>query len=328
MKIGYIGLGRMGKNMVLRLLEQGIEVVAWNRSPEPLEEVIQAGAVGAKDLENLVSSLRESTLHLRGEQNTPGVKSPNTPGVAKNNNIIIWLMLPAGEVTDEFIDKLLPLLSPGDLIIDGANSFYKDTLRRNEKITEKGIHFMDIGVSGGPGGARSGACMMIGGSKEDFDRVKEIVVAGSAPNAFGHFGKVGAGHFAKMVHNGIEYGMMEAIGEGAAILKASQFDFDLAEVFRVYNKRSVIESRLVGWTQEALEEDPELKEISSEIKSTGEGEWTIKTAQELGIQVPIIEDSFRVRKNSASDKEDSPEGFRNKIVSAQRGKFGQHEVRK
>lgn len=302
MKIGYIGLGKMGKNMVLRLLQQGIEVAAWNRSPEPLNEVVKAGAIGAESIEDLVNKL----------------ESPR----------IIWLMLPAGEVTDEYINKLLPLLSAGDLMVDGANSFYKDTLRRAEKIKPTGIHFMDIGVSGGPDGARNGACLMIGGAKEDVLRVMAVVKAASAPDAWGHFGPVGSGHFAKMVHNGIEYGMMEAISEGAAVLKYGPFKLDLADIFKVYNKGSVIASRLVGWTQEALAEDADLKEISSEIKSTGEGEWTIKTAKELGVEVPVIEQSFKVRQNSPSNSEDSPQGFRNKVVSAMRGKFGKHEVKK
>lgn len=292
----------MGKNMVLRLLQQGIEVVAFNRSPQPLEEVVKAGAIGADSTEDLVNKL----------------EAPR----------IIWLMLPAGEVTDEHIDKLLPLLSKGDLLIDGANSFYKDTLRRATKLTSHEIHFVDIGVSGGPAGAREGACLMIGGVKEDVVRIMEIVKAAAAEDAWGHFGPVGAGHFAKMVHNGIEYGMMEAIGEGAAVLKYGPFKLDLAEIFRVYNKRSVIESRLVGWIQKALSEDHDLKEISSEIKSTGEGQWTIKTARQLGVEVPVIEDSFKVRQNSPNDPEDSPQGFRNKVVSAMRGKFGRHDVRK
>lgn len=305
MKIGYVGLGKMGKNMVLRLLEQGQEVVAWNRSPGPLEEVIKAGALGAESLEDLVKKLRND-----------------------GDEVVIWLMLPAGEVTDEHIDKLLPLLSKDDLIIDGANSFYKDTLRRAEKIKPTGVHFMDIGVSGGPAGARNGACMMIGGDREDVERIMEVVKVGSAPEAYGHFGPVGSGHFAKMVHNGIEYGMMEAIGEGAAILKHGPFKLDLAEIFRVYQHRSVIESRLVEWTQEALTEDPDLTEISSEIKTSGEGEWTVQVARELGVDVPVIEDSLKVRQGSINDTEDSPDGFRNKVVSAQRGRFGQHPVKK
>lgn len=302
MKLGFIGLGRMGKNMVLHLLEQKVEVVAWNRSPEPLEEVAKAGAIKAENLKSLIFNL----------------KSPR----------LVWLMLPAGEVTDQFIDEVLPLLSSGDLLIDGANSFYKDTLRHAEKINPTGVHFMDIGVSGGPAGARTGACLMIGGEKQDFERIKNLVEKIAAPNAWGHFGPAGSGHFAKMVHNGIEYGMMEAIAEGFTILKTSRFNFDLADIARVYNNRSVIESRLVGWTNKTLEEDPGLSEISSEIKSTGEGEWTVNTAKELGVEVPVIEDSLKVRQNSLNDKEDSPEGFRNKIVSAMRGKFGQHKIKK
>ena len=225
MKIGYVGLGRMGKNMVLHLLEGGIEVVAWNRSPEPLAEVEKAGAIPAKDVKDLVSKL----------------ESPR----------VVWIMMPAGDVTDQFIDEILPLLEKGDILIDGGNSFYKDTLRRAEKIKPTGVHFMDIGTSGGPGGARVGACLMIGGDKADYEQIKELVVAASAPEAYGHFGPVGAGHFAKMVHNGVEYGMMEAISEGAAILKSAPFPMDLVEIFRVYNKRSVVESRLVGWALDA-----------------------------------------------------------------------------
>lgn len=292
----------MGKNMVLRLLEQGVEVVAWNRSSEPLDEVAKKGAVKAENIEALVKNL--------------------------NSPRIVWLMLPAGETTDEFIDKLLPHLEPGDLLIDGANSFYKDTLRRAEKIKKAGVRFMDIGVSGGPSGARNGACLMVGAELEDFEKVRELVEKIAAPNAWGHFGKVGAGHFAKMVHNGIEYGMMEAIAEGGAILKASEFNFNLEDVFRVYNNRSVIESRLVEWSTQALLEDPELESYSAKIGHTGEGEWTVKTAKELGVDASVIGESFKVRVESDKVDENSPNGFRNKLVSAMRGKFGGHSVKK
>lgn len=309
MKIGYIGLGRMGKNMVLHLLEEGIEVVAWNRSPEPVEEVVKAGAVGVKDLEDLVSKL----------------ESPR----------IIWLMLPAGDITDEYIDKLLPILEKGDLLIDGGNSFYKDTLRRAEKAGNKGIHYMDIGTSGGPRGARTGACLMIGGTKEDFQRVEPICKAAAALGAYQHLGPVGSGHFAKMVHNAIEYGMMESIGEGLAILKNGPFDYDFVKLLDIYNHRSVVESRLIGWAQDAFKEDPQLSNISSSIGSGGSGkrvpgeaDWTVEVAREMGIDVPSMEDAVRVRENSASDREDSPEGFRNKVISAMRGVFGQHDVKK
>ncbi len=302
MKIGYVGLGRMGKNMVLHLLENKIEVVAWNRSPEPLAEVVKAGALSSTDLKDLVSKLE-------------------TPRV-------IWVMMPAGDVTDEFIDQLVPLLDKGDLIIDGGNSFYKDTLRRAKKLEAAGIRFMDIGTSGGPGGARSGACLMIGGQKSDYDSIKELVVAVSAKDAYGHFGPIGAGHFAKMVHNGVEYGMMEAISEGAAILKNAPFPLDLLEIFRVYNNRSVVESRLVGWALDALKEDAELNEYSSVIGHTGEGEWTANTAKELDVNADIISRSFEIRVESQDVKEDSPNGYRNKMTSAMRGKFGQHAVKK
>lgn len=302
MKIGYVGLGRMGKNMVLRLLEQGVEVVAWNRSPEPREEVKAAGAVTPGTVAELVQSL----------------ETPRT----------IWLMLPAGAVTDEFIDQILPLLDQGDLLIDGGNSFYKDTLRRWEKIQPTGVHFMDIGTSGGPGGSRTGACLMIGGEQMDFERIKALAQKIAASDAYGYFGPIGSGHFAKMIHNGIEYGMMEAISEGAALLKSSQFNLDLVEVFRVYNNRSVVESRLVGWALEALREDPKLSAYSSEIGHTGEGEWTVKVAQELEVDARVIKDSFEIRVQSPQVEENSPNGYRNKLTSAMRGKFGQHAVTK
>ena len=317
MKIGYIGLGRMGKNMVLRLLEQEIEVVAYNRSSEPVSEVVAKGAIGADSLEDLVNKLRD-------------------PDMRQNDGIIVWLMLPAGEVTDEYIDKLLLLLKPQDLLIDGANSFYKDTLRRNEKITKMGIHFMDIGVSGGPKGARSGACLMIGGSSEDFAKIEGLAKAAAAENSYQHLGPIGAGHFAKMVHNGIEYGMMEAIGEGLAILKYSDFKYDFTKLLDLYNHGSVVESRLVKWTLDAFKEDKDLSDTSSVIGSGGsgkekvkaEGDWTYELAQGMGIDAPALKAALDVRHSSSDIDETSPNGFRNKVVSAMRGQFGLHDVKK
>lgn len=309
MKIGYIGLGRMGKNMVLNLLEKGIEVVAWNRSQQPVEEVAQAGAISAKDIDDLISKL----------------EAPRT----------VWVMITAGTAIDEVLETLSEKLSPGDLVIDGGNSFYKETLKRNEMLLKKGIHFMDAGTSGGIEGARNGACIMVGGFKEDFDRVEEVFKAAAMPNAYAYLGPTGAGHFAKTIHNGIEYGMMQAIGEGAAILKSSPFPYDLREVFRIYNTGSIIESRLVGWTLAELKNDPELANISSVIgsgggagKTKGEGHWTVDLAKEMGIDVPVIESSVKVRDESDKDEENSPNGFRNKIVAAMRWQFGQHPVKK
>lgn len=291
MKVGFLGLGKMGAGLVAQLQEKGHEVLAWNRSEHPLKNV--------ENIEELVNGLSV------GER-------------------IIWLMLPAGPVVDDFLSQLEPMLAKGDLVIDGGNSRYSDTLRRSKDLGELGISYMDVGVSGGPKGARSGACLMIGGDKQDYDRLIPVWEAMAAPKAYGLMGSVGAGHFAKMVHNGIEYGMMQVIAEGAAVLKQSQFNIDMAMVFEIYNNRSVIESRLVGWTHEALVEDPELNEISSKIDHTGEGEWTVEAARELGIEVPIIAESLEVRKRSTPDSED----YRDKVVSAMRGKFGGHKVKK
>lgn len=301
MTIGYIGLGKMGKNMVLHLLEQGEHVVAYNRSPEPVAEVVAAGATGATSIEDLVAKLKANNSQLP---------------------TVIWLMLKAGQVVDDHISQLIPLLAAGDIIIDGGNSFYKDTIRRAKQLQENSIHFMDVAVSGGPNGARTGACLMIGGETHDFETIKPLIEKVAAPTAFAHLGKAGAGHFAKMVHNGIEYGMMQAIAEGAAVLKASEFDYDFSKVFGIYNNRSVIESKLIGWTKGVFETNPELTDISSAIGMLGEGEWTVDAAQELGIPVPIIEGSVNVRKESVT----TPENFRNKVVTALRGAFGGHNT--
>lgn len=318
MKIGYIGLGRMGRNMALLLLEKGIEVVAWNRSPEPREQLKKE----AKELKNGADNL---TVVENLDEIVSNLEEPR----------VIWLMVTAGPAIDEVLNQLAEKLKPGDLVIDGGNSFYLDTLRRNEILSKKGIHFMDAGTSGGVEGARSGACIMTGGSKEDFEKAEPIFKAAAMPEAYAYLGPIGAGHFAKTIHNGIEYGMMEAIGEGAAILKSSPFPYDLREVFRIYNTGSIIESRLVGWTYDELKNDPKLDNISSVIGSGGgagktkaEGHWTIELAEKLGVETPVIKASVEVRDKSDQDTEDSPNGFRNKIVAAMRWQFGRHPVKK
>jgi len=291
MKLGFIGLGKMGKGLVLSMREKGIEVLAWNRSPNEVANVAT--------IEEMIGKLEAGKR-------------------------IIWLMVPAGAAVDEMITKLRTLLSPEDLVIDGGNSFYKDDVRRGEFLSTKGVKYMDVGVSGGPKGAREGACLMIGGDKDKYSELIELWKVVSASESFEYFGAIGAGHFAKMVHNGIEYGMMQAIAEGAAVLQASQYNFDLAKVFALYNHNSVISSRLVGWTQAAFEIDPNLDKISSKIDHTGEGEWTVNTAHELGVEVPIIKESLEVRKRSAVESDN----FSDKAVSAMRGQFGGHQVSK
>ncbi len=296
-KIGYIGLGKMGKNMALRLLEHNWNVVAYNRSPESIEEIEGAGAVGAYSLKEVVEKL-------------------DTPR-------LIWLMVPHS-VVDSVLEELVPLLSSGDVIVDGGNSNYKQSVRRAGELKEKNIEFMDVGVSGGPAGARDGACTMVGGEKEMFDKYEELFKDISAPNAYAYMGRGGAGHFVKMVHNGIEYGMMQAIGEGFEVLKKSDFELSLKEVSRIYNNKSVIESRLTKWLEDGFEEYGEdLESISGKVSASGEGLWTVETAKELGVSVPIIEGALKFREQS----QENP-SYTGQVVSALRNQFGGHEVSK
>lgn len=293
MHIGYIGLGKMGKNMVLRLLEQGIEITAWNRSAEPVKEVVAAGAKAAMNIPDLVSSLPERK--------------------------IVWVMLPAN-VTQEVIERLVSLLSKDDIIIDGANSHYKESQKKGELCAKHRIKYIDIGVSGGPSGARNGACCMVGGDSDSFALVEPLVKAASAPHAYQHFPGLGAGHFVKMVHNGIEYGMMQAIAEGFTIMKQSDYNLNLEDVTKIYNNRSVVESRLIGWTQSGFEKyGQDLEEFSGSIGHLGEGKWTVETAEEMGIPVPVIADSFKFRLDST----DNP-SYTGKVVQMLRNQFGGH----
>ncbi|TSC67922.1 MAG: 6-phosphogluconate dehydrogenase, partial [Parcubacteria group bacterium Gr01-1014_72] len=307
---------------VARLLKKRHRVVAWNRSEAPRKEAEQLAPAA-------VSSLAE----LAG-----GLPAPRT----------VWLMVSHGAV-DAVLDELLPHLSAGDTVIDGGNSFYKDSIRRAKRLGAAGVHFLDVGVSGGPAGARNGACLMIGGERAIFEKHEplfrdlsaEILVRQHSnilqnvgmlskerggetayAYAYAYLGESGAGHFAKMVHNGIEYGMMQSLAEGMAVLKASPFHFDLNEVARIYNNRSVIESRLVGWLQSGLQKhETDLKDISPTVAHTGEGQWTVEAAKELGVSVPIIEASLQFRKDSATHR-----SFIGKILSLLRGEFGGHEV--
>lgn len=298
MQIGYIGLGKMGQNMVLRLLEKGHDVVAWNRSPEPGKVVSEAGATVVPNLDALIEQ----------------VKGPR----------VIWLMLPAGDVTESHIQTLIPMLQPGDTLIDGGNAFYKDSQRRGQLLhDEYGIHYLDVGTSGGPAGARNGACLMIGGEAETYARLQPLFADIASEDAYQFFPGYGAGHFVKMVHNGIEYGMMQAIAEGFAVMKASEYDLDLIKVADIYQHRSVIESRLVGWAQSGFERfGQDLEEVSPTIGHTGEGEWTVNAAKELGIPVPIIEGSYQFRVQSAKNP-----AYTNKIVSMLRHEFGGHSTK-
>ncbi len=296
MKLGYIGLGKMGYNMVELLLDKKYEVVAYNRSLDAVRRIAQQGAKPADSLRTLTYALEQPRL--------------------------VWLMVPA-EAVDGVLKELVPLLSKGDTVIDGGNSPYKDSMKRAQELEAKGLDFLDAGVSGGPRGARTGACIMVGGRETVFRKFEGLFRDLSVEKGYAYLGKSGAGHFVKMVHNGIEYGMMQALAEGFAVLKTSSFDLDLAAVAELYNHKSVIESRLVGWLKAAFGEyGADLKGISGAVAQSGEGMWTVEAAKELGIPVSIIEGALDFRLQS--EKEPSYTG---QIVSALRNQFGGHEVK-
>ncbi len=293
MKIGYIGLGKMGHNMVERLLEKKWEVVAWNRSEGPLKKVVSKGAVGALSIKALVGDLPKPRL--------------------------IWIMLPHGTV-DMMLKKLTPLLSPGDTIIDGGNSPYFKTIERAKRLKKKGVHYLDAGVSGGPSGARKGACVMVGGERRVFTKHEKLFKDIALPNGYEYMGMSGAGHFVKMVHNGIEYGMMQALAEGFAVMKKSAYDLDLRAVAELYNHGSVIESRLVKWIAKAYKEyGVALKGISGKVAASGEGLWTVQTGKRLKVSTENIKQALDFR--TASQKKPSYTG---QVLTAMRNQFGGH----
>lgn len=298
-ELGIIGLGKMGGNLAIQLLEKGWGVVGYNRTKDKVPGFLEHGLVPAY-------SLKEVAEKLSGPR-------------------IIWIMLPAGKAIDDIIfgeDGIVHHLEKGDIIVEAGNSFYKDAQPRYDKLKKLGIKYIDIGVSGGPGGARNGACLMVGGDKEVYEYLLPLLLDMSLPGAIAHFEGTGGGHFVKMVHNGIEYGMMQAIGEGFEVLKKMKYPLDLQEVARIYNRGSVIESRLVGWLEKAYKEyGPELKGISGSIGFTGEGEWTVNTAKELNVPVPVIEDSFKFRQQSQKKP-----SYTGQVVSALRNQFGGHKV--
>ncbi|MCR4283982.1 MAG: decarboxylating 6-phosphogluconate dehydrogenase [Parcubacteria group bacterium] len=296
LKIAYIGLGKMGLNMVERLIKKGYEISAFDINEEARRKADEAGALTFDSIEKLVR--REESPRL------------------------IWIMVPY-KFVDDVLEKVKPILQKGDTVIDGGNSPYKESIRRAKKLKEMGINFLDVGVSGGPSGARNGASLMIGGEKKDYEKYEELFKDLSAPEGYGYMGDHGAGHFVKMVHNGIEYGMMQAIAEGFAIMKKSPLNLNLTKIAEVYNNGTVIESRLISWLGKAFKEEGEgLKEISGKISHSGEGLWTVEASKELEVPAPVIEDSLNFRINS----QENP-SYTGQIVSALRNQFGGHEVK-
>jgi 6-phosphogluconate dehydrogenase len=285
----------MGMNMARRLLAAKHEVVAFNRTPAKVDEIAKEGAIGTPSIENFVKHL----------------KAPRT----------VWLMLPTGEVLESHLKQLSGLLSKGDLIIDGGNSFYKDDLRHAQELAQRGIHYLDAGVSGGIWGLKLGYCTMVGGEKADFDRIEPILKDLAPKNGYLYCGPSGAGHFVKMVHNGIEYGMMQAYGEGFEILQASPYKVDMQKVAALWNQGSVIRSWLLELAAEAFADDKDLKNISGYVEDSGEGRWTVQQAVESGVAAPVI--TLSLFQRFLSRQKDA---FSNRVLAALRGKFGGHAL--
>ena len=300
MEIGMIGLGRMGGNMVLRLLRGGHHVVAYDPQAEAVQVVAQQGAVGARHVPDLVARL--------------------TPPKA------VWVMVPSGDPTEATISALADLLSAGDIVIDGGNSNYKDSMRRAAALKMKGIDFLDVGTSGGIWGLTEGYCLMVGGEPDAYQRLEPVfqTLAPGPDRGYGHVGPAGAGHFVKMVHNGIEYGLMQAYAEGFELLNAKrELDLDLAQIAEIWRYGSVVRSWLLDLAAAALHDDPRLESIQAYVEDSGEGRWTVQESIDLAVPVPVITLALQTRYRS---RQEQPFGAR--LLAALRNQFGGHAVRK
>ena len=299
MDIAMIGLGKMGANMATRLLRGGHRVVAYDINETAIQAAEEAGAEGARTLNEVAEKL----------------KPPRS----------VWVMVPSGQITENTIQALSDQLSPGDIVIDGGNSNYKDSIRRAKELKEKGLHFIDVGTSGGVWGLAEGYSMMVGGEKDVVDRHRPILetLAPGPDKGWGHVGPPGSGHFVKMIHNGIEYGLMQAYAEGFDIMKAkSEFDLDLHQIAEIWRYGSVVRSWLLDLTSAALAEDEELEGIKAWVQDSGEGRWTVFEAIDLDVSAPVITASLQRRLRS---RDDQP--FADKLLAALRNQFGGHAVK-
>jgi 6-phosphogluconate dehydrogenase len=297
-ELGMIGLGKMGSNMTRRLLEGGHRLVAYDRDTDPVKDVVALGAVAADSLEDLVSKLA-------------------TPRA-------VWVMVPAGDPTESVVTALSKVLSPDDTIVDGGNSNYKDSQRRATSLEEEGVHFVDVGTSGGVWGLTEGYSLMVGGERAIVDRLRPVfeTLAPRKDNGWGHVGPCGTGHFVKMVHNGIEYGLMQAYAEGFEILQAKEgFDLDLHQIAEIWRYGSVVRSWLLDLTAGALSEDQTLSEIKGWVADSGEGRWTVAEAIDADVPAPIITLSLLMRLVSRQDQ-----SYAAKLLAAMRHQFGGHAV--
>ena len=300
MQIAMIGLGKMGANMTVRLLNDGHKVVAYDLNEEAIVKAEQAGATGARTLDEVVEKL-------------------STPRVT-------WVMVPAGAPTEQTVQALSEKLEPGDIIIDGGNSNFHETMRRGSEVKAKGIGFVDVGTSGGVWGLKEGYSMMVGGDKEHVAVVQPALetLAPAVDKGWGHVGPVGSGHYVKMVHNGIEYGMMQAYAEGFALMrKREEYGLDLHQIAEIWRYGSVVRSWLLDLTAEALDENPELDGIAPYVPDSGEGRWTVFESIDQNFSAPVITLSLLQRFRSREQ-----EGYTEKMLSAMRNKFGGHSIKK
>lgn len=297
MELGFIGLGRMGGNMVQRLLRGGEhQAVVYDRELSVAKSMEQFGARAAASLEDLMRQL----------------KAPRT----------VWMMVPAGDPVDETLQALMALGAKRDIFIDGGNSYYKDSIRRAKEVEQQGFHFLDAGTSGGIWGLQVGYCMMIGGRPEVFRHVEPVLKTLAPEDGYGHMGPSGSGHFVKMVHNGIEYGMMQAYAEGFEILHASQYDLDNAKIAKLWNQGSVVRSWLLELAESAFQNDPQLSGIQGYVEDTGEGRWTVLAAIEEDVPATSIAHALFARFSSRQQN-----SFGNRLLAALRNEFGGHAVR-
>ncbi|MFQ5607556.1 MAG: phosphogluconate dehydrogenase (NAD(+)-dependent, decarboxylating) [Candidatus Zixiibacteriota bacterium] len=296
MKLGMIGLGKMGANMTQRLIEDGHEVVAFDMSAENVSLAVDKGAIGSSSLSDLIDKL--------------------------DNRKVVWVMVPSGDVTEKVIVEVASQLAEGDIIIDGGNSFYKDSVRRHGELATRGINFIDAGTSGGVWGLEVGYCLMVGGDEEPVAHISPALKTLAPPNGYRRVGGAGAGHFVKMVHNGIEYGMMQSYAEGFEILGASNFKIDLRDVAELWGQGSVVRSWLLELLERAFADDPGLDKITGFVNDSGEGRWTVKEAIDLDVPALNLTHALMTRFRSRQDN-----SFSDRVLAALRNQFGGHAVK-
>lgn len=295
MEIGVIGLGKMGYGLACNLKDNGYTVFGNDIGEESVVKANEYGVTSHLEMEKFLSEFTDKK--------------------------VIFLMTPSGEIVDQTIQKILPSLNSGDIVIDAGNSNYKDSIRRYEELKEKGIDFLDCGTSGGPAGARNGACTMIGGDPEVFKSLEKVFIDISVEGGSLYTGKAGSGHYVKMIHNGIEYGMMQAIAEGYELLYKSGFDLDLEAISMLWNNGSVIRSWLVELAGSALSKNPDMEGLQGVVHASGEGKWTVETALELEVPAPVIALSLMMRNRSLES-----DTFSGKLLASLRNEFGGHDI--